>query len=403
MASKKSSELEFIALMALLMANVAMSIDSILPGLSQIGNSIGNPSNTDLQLLITMIFLGLGIGQLIFGTLSDSLGRKPIVYYGFTLFIIASFICLFAQDLSTMLIGRVLQGIGLSAPRTISVSIIRDKYSGNYMARIMSFVTVIFILIPMVAPIIGQQILIYFNWQSIFYFQILFALLVLLWFAFRQEETLIKSNRLKLTKELFINGAKEFFKFRTTLLYTSITGIITGCFMVFLSASKQIFQDQYGYQNAYVYIIAAISFFLGLATLFNGSMVLKFGMKRISNMALCIFSIVSLLYIGLFFNQPNPNILTIYIFMALQFLCLGFIFGNIRALTMEPIGHVAGIGAALSGFLSTLIAVPIAMLIGKFINTTALPMFVGFFACSFLSILIIQYFSKSSLPPNYNN
>ena len=271
------------------------------------------------------------------------------------------------------------------------------------MARIMSFVTVIFILIPMVAPIIGQQILIYFNWQSIFYFQILFALLVLLWFAFRQEETLIKSNRLKLTKELFINGAKEFFKFRTTLLYTSITGIITGCFMVFLSASKQIFQDQYGYQNAYVYIIAAISFFLGLATLFNGSMVLKFGMKRISNMALCIFSIVSLLYIGLFFNQPNPNILTIYIFMALQFLCLGFIFGNIRALTMEPIGHVAGIGAALSGFLSTLIAVPIAMLIGKFINTTALPMFVGFFACSFLSILIIQYFSKSSLPPNYNN
>ena len=396
MASKKSSELEFITLMALLMANVAMSIDSILPGLSYIGVSIGNPSNTDLQLLITMIFLGLGIGQLIFGTLSDSLGRKPIVYYGFTLFILASFICLFSKDLSTMLIGRVLQGIGLAAPRTISISIIRDKYSGNYMARIMSFVTVIFILIPMIAPIIGQQILINFNWKGIFYFQILFALLVLLWFGIRQEETLVKSNRLKLTKELFINGSKEFFKFPTTLIYTIITGIITGCFMVFLSASKQIFQDQYGYHDAYVYIIAAISFFLGLATLFNGSLVLKFGMKKISNFALYIFSAVSLFYIGLFFNQPNPTIVTIYIFMAIQFVCLGFIFGNIRALTMEPIGHIAGIGAALSGFISTLIAVPIAMWIGQFINTTALPMFVGFFICGFVSILTIQGFSKSS-------
>lgn len=390
----KVSEFEFIALMALLMANVAMSIDSILPGLSSIGASIGNPSNTDLQLLITMIFLGLGFGQLIFGTLSDSLGRKPTVYWGFTIFIISSFLCLQSENLELMLLGRVLQGVGLAAARTISVSIVRDLYVGDYMARIMSFVAVIFILIPMLAPIIGQQILFYFSWQAIFYFQILFAAVVWLWFYVRQEETLVKSKRIKLTSNIFIDGTKEFFKHKKTILYTAVTGVLTGCFMVFLSASKQIFQDQYLYQDEYVYIIAGISFFLGLATLLNGNLVLRFGMKKLSTRALYVFCFVAFLYSALFFNKSNPSIYVIAIFLGLQFMSLGFIFGNIRALTMEPIGHIAGIGAALSGFISTVIAVPIAIFIGSFINFTALPLFIGFFSCSLLSLVIIYFSSK---------
>tara|TARA_B100000809_G_scaffold249300_1_gene280412 strand:+ start:12724 stop:13518 length:795 start_codon:yes stop_codon:yes gene_type:complete len=258
---EKVSEFEFIALMALLMANVAMSIDSILPGLSSIGKSIGNPGSTDLQLLIIMIFFGLGIGQLIFGTLSDSIGRKLTVYWGFLVFIISSFLCLQSESLELMLVGRVFQGIGLAAARTISVSIIRDLYVGDYMARIMSFVTVIFILVPMLAPIIGQQILFYFNWQAIFYFQIVFAAIVWLWFYIRQEETLPKSKRIKRSASLFIDGTQEFFKHKNSVIYTVVTGIVTGCFIVFLSASKQIFQDQYLYKDEYVYIIAGISFF----------------------------------------------------------------------------------------------------------------------------------------------
>lgn len=163
--------------------------------------------------------------------------------------------------------------------------------------------------------------------------------------------------------------------------------------MVFLSSSKQIFQDQYHYKDAYVYIIAGISSFLGLATFLNGNLVLKFGMRRLSKTAMYLFCSVSLVYSILFYNSSNPNIFVITIFMGLQFLSLGFIFGNIRAMTMEPIGHIAGIGAALSGFISTLIAVPIAIFIGSFINLTALPVFIGFFSCSFFSILIIHFSS----------
>ena len=391
MIKKNTSEFEFIALMAFLMVNVALAIDTILPGLTQIGTSIHNSKDTDLQLIITMIFLGLGVGQLIFGTLSDSLGRKPIVYLGVGTFVLASLICVMATNLEMMLLGRILQGIGLSAPRSISVSIIRDSYSGDYMARIMSFIAVIFILVPMIAPILGQLILNTYTWQVIFYFQILFSVITLIWFWLRQKETLLEEHKIKLSKGLFINGIKEFFKFKESVIYTLISGFMTGAFMVYLSSSKQIFQDQYGLVDEFAYIFAALAFAIGIATFLNGSLVLKYGMKKLTTTALYLFSIFALIYTILFFNSQNPNLYVLLFFFGLQFLSLGFIFGNIRALSMQPIGHIAGIGAAISGFVSTLIAVPVAMLIGSFIHTTVLPIFIGFLFCSLSSFVLLQF------------
>ena len=164
MHKQNTIQLEFVALMAALMSAVALAIDALLPALSYIGITIGTQQETDNQLIIIMIFLGLGVGPLVFGPLSDCLGRKPVVYMGFGLFILASFICVFATSLEVMIIGRILQGIGLSAPRTIAIAMVRDKYSGDYMARIMSFVTVVFLLVPTVAPAAGKFILDHYNW-----------------------------------------------------------------------------------------------------------------------------------------------------------------------------------------------------------------------------------------------
>ena len=182
--------IEFVALMASLMSIVALAIDALLPALSIIGRAVQSTESTDNQLLITMIFLGLGCGQLLFGPLSDSFGRKPIVYFGFVIFLIASFICIYAESLAIMIIGRILQGVGLSAPRTVSISIIRDSYKGDYMAKIMSFVTVVFILVPIVAPALGKFILNIYSWQAIFYAQLIFAAIIGIWFWKRQKETL---------------------------------------------------------------------------------------------------------------------------------------------------------------------------------------------------------------------
>jgi len=389
--NSKTSQFEFVALMASLMSVVALAIDALLPALEIIGITIGTTNVVDNQLLITMIFLGLGFGPLVFGPLSDSLGRKPVVYMGFGLFIIASFICVNAQSLEMMVIGRILQGIGLSAPRTISIAIIRDMYSGDYMARIMSFVTVVFILVPVVAPAMGKFVLDYYNWHGIFYIQVIISLLVSLWFFKRQPETLSIENKKVFSTKGFIGEFKELLKFKRTIGFTIISGFITGSFMVYLSSSQQIFQNQYNLQEEFPYIFAGLAIAIGAAVFLNGVLVLKYGMEKLITVALISFFVVSAVYVGLFCNSPNPDVRILLLFFALQFFSIGFLFGNVRAMAMEPVGHIAGIAAAVTGFISTIMAVPISIYIGRFIADTALPLFIGFSVCAALAICLLMY------------
>jgi len=389
MQNPKVTKFEFIALMAFLMSVVALAIDALLPALDIIGNSLHTQENSDHQLLITMIFIGLGVGPLFFGPLSDSLGRKPMVFVGFGIFILASIICVYAKSLEIMVLGRILQGFGLSAPRTISVAIIRDLYAGDYMAKIMSFVIVIFLLVPIIAPAMGKLILDSFNWEAIFIFQIIFCLLIAFWFWKRQEETLNPKNRIDFKIDLFKKGFLELMRFKKTIAYTLISGLITGSFMVYLSTSQQIFQEQYGLKEAFPFIFAGLATASGGAILLNGLFVVKYGTKKIINVSLIGFFLISVCYAFLFYNSVNPPIIIILSFFSLQFFCLGFLFGNLRAIAMEPVGHIAGIGAAITGFISTLMAVPISIVIGKFVRLTVLPIFIGFSICSFISILIL--------------
>lgn len=391
MKQQQQSQFEFVAMMASLMSIVALAIDAILPALDIIGTSVGATNTSDYQLLITMIFLGLGMGSLLFGPLSDSLGRKPIVYIGFGLFIIASFICIYADTLPTMIFGRILQGIALSAPRTISIAIVRDSYSGDYMARIMSFITVVFLLIPIIAPALGKLILDHYNWRAIFYVQLFFSVIVSIWFWIRQPETLHKPNRIRFSSSIFIDGTKELVKYKTTIGYTIISGFITGSFMVYLSASQQIFQMQYGLADEFPYIFAGLAISVGLATFLNGILVLKYGMRRLVNIALLAFFGISLLYVIMYLNSPNPSIYILLSFFGMQFFAIGFLFGNLRSLAMEPVGHIAGVAAAITGFISTMMAVPISAVIGNYVEGTALPLFVGFSVFGVLSIFILLF------------
>lgn len=391
MQKQSRSQFEFVALMASLMSIVALAIDALLPALDYIGFSIGTTKSSDTQLLITMIFLGLGTGPLIFGPISDSLGRKPIVYMGFAIFIVASLICIYSESLWMMVFGRILQGVGLSAPRTISIAMVRDSYSGDYMARIMSFITVVFILVPIIAPALGKFVLDNYNWQAIFYLQLVFCILVSWWFWKRQPETLAESKRVRFTSHIFADGLKELVKHQKTIGYTFISGFITGSFMVYLSSAQQIFHNQYNLQEQFPFIFAGLAISIGSATFLNGTLVLRFGMERIINTSVISYFFISLTYIVLFYNTPNPPVFVLLAFFAMQFFAIGFLFGNVRAMAMEPIGHIAGIGAAITGFISTMMAVPISVYIGKFVDQRALPLFIGFVICSFLSILIIIY------------
>ncbi|MEO2052239.1 MAG: multidrug effflux MFS transporter [Allomuricauda sp.] len=379
---------EFVALMAALMSIVALAIDAILPAISNIGEAIQSYDSTDNQLLVTMIFLGLGVGQLFFGPISDSFGRKPVVYLGFSIFLVASIICLFAPSLEIMVVGRILQGIGLSAPRTISISIIRDTYHGDYMAKVMSFVTAFFILVPVVAPAIGKLILDAAGWEAIFYVQMVFVFVVALWFWKRQEETLHPEYKIPFTRHVFVDGLKEFMKYRETIAFTLISGLVTGAFLVYLSSAQHIFEDQYALKEVFPYIFAGLAISIGLSTFLNGTMVMRFGMRKLSLMATIVFCLVALTYTLLFLNSPNPSIYILVGFLSIQFFCLGFMWGNFRSIAMEPIGHIAGIGAAINGFISTVLSIPIATFIGEFVKNSVWPLFAGLAICGMCALAI---------------
>ena len=396
MKIRQKSEFEFIVIMAALMSLVSLAIDALLPAMTNIGDTIGITDATNNQLLITMIFLGLGFGQLISGPLSDSYGRKPIIYIGFIVFAFASLICVFSTSLEMMIVGRIIQGIGLSAPRTISIAMIRDRFSGNYMAKVMSFVVAIFILVPVVAPALGKIMLDLYGWQSIFYSQLLFGLAAMLWLWKRQPETLKKENKRAFKLSLLISGLKEFIKHKNAVIFTFFSGCITGSFMVYLSASQLIFEQQYNLKDEFPFIFAGIALFIGIATFLNGTFVVRLGMFKLVSIFTIIFTLIPFVYIFLYSGETNPSIYVLVTFFGLQFFAIAFLFGNTRALAMEPIGHIAGIGAAINGFVSTIMAVPIATLIGSFINTTALPLFIGFFVCGVIALLLIQYLNFSN-------
>ncbi|WP_339628994.1 multidrug effflux MFS transporter [uncultured Maribacter sp.] len=391
---------EFVALMASLMSIVALTIDAILPAIADIGVSINSLDPTRNQLLVTMIFLGLGVGQLFFGPLSDSLGRKPIVYFGFIIFLIASVICLVAPNLEIMLVGRVLQGVGLSAPRTISISIIRDTYKGDYMAKIMSFVTAFFILVPIVAPAIGKALLDIMGWQGIFYIQLFFALVVGIWFWKRQEETLNPNFKVPFSLSVFISGTKEIMRYKETVSCTLISGLITGSFLVYLSSAQHVFEDLYGLTETFPYVFAGLAFSVGFSTLMNGTLVLRFGMRNLSFLALVMFTTLALGYSLLFWNSEDPGLGILLTCLSLLFLCLGFIWGNMRSIAMEPIGHIAGIGAAITGFISTILSIPISIFVGSFINDSVWALFAGLGVCGLLSVLLFLSFKTRPLFAN---
>ena len=388
MQNKPTFKFEFIALMASLMSIVALSIDALLPALPDIGSALNVETPSDNQLLITMIFLGLGFGQLVFGPLSDSFGRKSMVYFGFSVFVIASIVCVTTTSFEMMILGRIFQGIGLSSPRTIAIAMTRDTYSGDFMAKILSIIVMFFILVPIVAPTFGQLLLDFFDWKAIFNANLIIGLIIILWFWKRQPETLKEEHRIRFTPSIFVSGTLEFLKHREAIAFTIVSGFITGSFMVYLSTSQQIFQEQYQLGELFPYIFASTAFSVGFATFTNSRLVIRFGSFNIAYYATIAYVIISLLYVILFHTGNNPSVHVLVAFFLMQFFAVGFLFGNLRSLAMEPLGHIAGIGSAINGFVSTVMAVPIANYIGGFVKESVLPLFIGFSIFGVLSLVV---------------
>ena len=391
------SQAEFVIILSLMMSLTALAIDAMLPALPQIGADLQVQSANNRQLVVSSLFLGLAIGQLFFGPLSDKTGRKPAIYGGLSVFVIGSLISVFSVSFPMMLVGRLLQGTGVSSPRAVGLALVRDRFEGRAMARIMSFVTTVFILVPMIAPSMGQALLLFTGWRSIFGAFVLLALITLLWFGIRMPETLAPEDRAPFSLQRIFSAMGEIFRTRPALGFTVTAGFISGAHLGYLNSSQQIFQEEYGLGDLFPIYFAIIALSIGLASFLNARMVMRFGMHFLVRWALIIMfglAIISASVTLIAGGQPPLWFLMIYLIMT--FFTVGILFGNQNALAMEPLGRIAGIGAAVVGSLSTFISVPIGTLIGQSYNGTVLPLVIGMAAMAGLSLIVLHWIESGS-------
>ena len=363
-----------------------------MPALPQIGSELGLQNANERQLIISMIFLGMAVGQLFFGPLSDKTGRKPAVYAGYVIYIAGALLAIFAINFPMMLTGRLLQGVGISAPRAVTLAMVRDRYVGRMMARVMSFVMTVFILAPMLAPSLGQAILRFSGWRGIFVGFVVIALITLIWFALRIPETLAPERRAPFSLQRITNATLFILKDRTALGYTVSAGLVGGAFLGYLNSAQQIFQEQYALGEFFPIVFGIISIAIGLASFLNARLVMRFGMRFLVQWPLRIIlglAAVALVVTSLSAGQPPLWFTMAY--LMLTFFCIGLLFGNQNALAMEPLGHLAGIGAAVVGSLSTLIQMPLGTIIGQNYNGTIFPLVIGIAVLAGLSIFVVRW------------
>lgn len=376
----------------MMMSLTALSTDAMLPALPQISSDLNLQNANYRQLVVSVLFIGLAFGQLFFGPYSDKVGRKPAIYAGYGLYIAGSIISIFAFNYPMMLFGRLMQGVGISAPRAITLALVRDRYEGRAMAQVMSFIMTIFILVPMIAPLMGQTILLFSGWRSIFGSFVLLAVITLVWFSMRMPETLAPEDRAPFSLRRIWKTTLEIIKIKPAIGYTITAGLVSGAHMGYLNSAQQVFQEQYALGELFPLYFALIALSLGMAFLFNARLVMTFGMRSLVRWSLIMVFAVSIAGLGMVLltkGQPPLGLLLAY--FMISFFGIGILFGNNNALAMQPLGHIAGIGAAIVGSLSTLIAIPLGVMIGQSYNGTILPLVAGIAILTGLSLVVVNW------------
>lgn len=397
MPQKPLRTAEFVALFSLVTALTALSIDAILPALRAVGDALAVADARDTQLIVTLFILGMVFGEIFFGPLSDAYGRKRAILIGLLIYGLGTVIAMLADSLEQVLIGRIIQGIGAAGPKIASRALIRDLYEGRAMARIMSFIFMIFILVPMLAPALGQAVLLVADWRTVFILFLVLAAIVALWLGLRQPETLPPERRIRFSLGPILSNAALIFRHAKVMAYTFAAGLMFGALLLYLSTSQAMFLDLYGVGELFVLYFAILASGLGLTSYLNSQLVMRYGMHRLSvislvSMVACASALllVAIQYDGV---PPFPA------FMVLSFLMFSFIgllFGNVNAMAMESLGRVAGLGASIIASVSSLVAVILGVTVGRFYDQTVFPLTLGFILAGSAALALILAAKRSN-------
>jgi DHA1 family bicyclomycin/chloramphenicol resistance-like MFS transporter len=383
------SFVEFVGLTAALMALTALSIDIMLPALPQIGSALGVRSENDRQLIIILYMAGFAVGQIFFGPLSDHFGRKPVLLSGLAIFIAGSLGALLSGTFTTLLAARLIQGVGAASPRVVAIAVVRDIYRGRQMARVMSFAMMVFILIPVLAPSVGQALVHLGDWRWIFFVLLAMASITAVWASLRLPETAEQA----LGTERALNVRDSFFAAildPLTMAYGVAGGFMFGCLLAYVASAQQVYVEVFHLGQAFPIVFGAIASAMAVASFVNARLVGRLGMRRVSHAALAGFTTVSLILLA----ASAFGIASLAVFAALAataFFLFGLIMPNFNAIAMEPQGHNAGMASSVIGSLSTAIGALAGGLVGRSFDGTVLPIAAGFAVCSIITCTIVIF------------
>lgn len=393
-SQKPISQTEFVAIMAMLFATIAISIDAMLPALPDIASALSPDAPNAAQLVITSFVFGMGIGTLFAGPLSDAFGRKRIIMFGSALYALAALACYFAPSLELLLAARVVQGIGAAAPRTVSLAMIRDLFSGREMARIMSFVMMIFTVIPAVAPLMGQGIIAIADWHAIFLAYIAFSAIIMLWMGLRQPETLPVAARRPLRVAPLWSATKELGHHRVIVISTIVQALTLGALFATLSSMHGIFELRFDRADSFPLWFAFIAVGSMSGSLLNSRIVMGLGMRRVITGSFAAQLALTLVCLVAVATGLMPEVLAFPAHLLWSiglFSMLGLTMGNLNALAMEPAGHIAGLAASVISALATVGSVLLAIPVGLAFDGTLLPLLSGVAVLVALALALMRY------------
>jgi DHA1 family bicyclomycin/chloramphenicol resistance-like MFS transporter len=368
---------EFVTLIAALMAMNALAIDSMLPALPAIGEALRIPTENDRQWVVTAYLLGFGAAQIFYGTLADRFGRKLVLGTGIAIYVVASVVASFSTSLEMMMIARAVQGIGAASTRVIVVAIVRDCYSGRQMARVMSLSFIVFLAVPIIAPTLGQLIMLVAPWRWIFGVLTLFGAGVLAWMVLRLPETLAVEKRVPISFKGVTQAFGMSLSNRTAMGYNLAMTMIMGGLFGFINSAQQVFADVFDASGLFTTIFAMIALFMAASSFLNSKIVGRFGTHKVSHTALLFYILFSGVNAALALAGAD-TLWTFAILQSLTMFCFGLVVSNFGAMAMQPLGHVAGTASSVQGFISTLGGALLGFYVGQHFNGTIVPLTVGF-------------------------
>jgi DHA1 family bicyclomycin/chloramphenicol resistance-like MFS transporter len=387
---------EFVCLIALMMALNALAIDAMLPALPAIGDSLGVVTDNSRQWIITAYLLGFGVAQIVYGPLADRYGRKPILIIGISIYVVFSLLAAIAPTFETLILARIGTGIGAAATRVLAVSIVRDRYSGRMMARVMSLSFLVFLGVPILAPTIGQLILLVAPWRWIFGVLALGGAAILIWSIIRLPETLKPEDRLPIQAARIASAFRQALTERLSIGYTLASTAVLGSLFGFINSSQQIFFDVFEAPGLFTTIFAVVAGGIAIASLLNARLVERLGSRLISHTALMGFIAFGILHTAV----SMAGLETIWTFAVLQSLtmfCFGLMAGNFGSMAMERMGHIAGTASSAQGFISTVIGALSGFLIGQQFNGSATPMAMGVAISGIIALGFVLFAEKGRL------